>query len=196
MMKSVTMVTGNLGKWKVASDIFEKYNVELFHEKMDTPEIQSYDVEEVSKYSAIYAASKLNRSVIKSDVGYYIKSLNGFPGPFLRYINTYLTSEEILKLMEDKKDRTILLKECLTFATPNGSIKQFVNEEEATIAKEALGEGTTFDRIVIFKGDKLPKSMNSEEDNYKHFEETLVIYRKMAKYLEGVDLNDSKTKND
>lgn len=195
-MKSVTMVTGNLGKWKVASDIFEKYNVALFHEKMDTPEIQSYDVEEVSKYSAIYAASKLNRPVIKSDVGYYIKSLNGFPGPFLRYINTYLTSEEILKLMEDKKDRTILLKECLTFATPNGFIKQFVNEEEATIAKEALGKGTTFDRIVIFKGDKLSKSMNSEEENYKHFEETLIIYRKMAKYLEGVDLNDSKIKND
>lgn len=196
MMKSVTMVTGNLGKWKVASDIFKKYNVELLHEKMDTPEIQSYNVEEVSKYSAIIAASKLNRPVIKSDVGYYIKSLNGFPGPFLRYINTYLTSEEILRLMENKEDRTILLKECLTFATPNGLVKQFVNEEKATIAKKVFGKGTTFDRIVILKGDKLPKSMNNEEKNYQHFEETLVIYDKMAKYLEGVDLYDSEIKND
>lgn len=195
-MKSVTMVTGNLGKWRIASDIFKKYNVELLHEKMDTPEIQDHNVEEVSKYSAIYAANKLNTPVIKSDVGYYIEALNGFPGPFLRYINDYLTSEEVLKLMEDKENRIILLKECLTFATPGGLVKQFVNIEKATISESAMGSGTTFDRIVIFKGDNLPKSMNSEEKNYKHFEESLIIYDKMAKYLEGIDIDDSKIKND
>lgn len=187
-MKKVTMVTGNLGKWKIASDIFEKYHIELLHEKMDTPEIQSHNVEDVSKYSAIYAANKLNKPVIKSDVGYYIESLNGFPGPFLRYVNDYLTSEEILKLMENKENRTVLLKECLTFATPDGKIKQFVNVEKAVISKYAMGDGTTFDRIVIFEGDSLPKSMNSEEENYKHFEESLIIYDKMAKYLEKLEI--------
>ena len=186
-MKQVTMVTGNMGKWRVASDIFKKYHVELLHHKMDTPEIQSYDVEEVSMYSAQYAAKKLNKAVIKSDVGYYIPSLNGFPGPFLRYINHYLTSEEILRLMKDKNDRSIILKECLTFATPSGKTKQFINEEVATISTKVFGEGTTFDKIVIFKGDKLPKSMNTEEDNYAHFEETLIIYNKMANYLEKID---------
>lgn len=181
------MVTGNMGKWKIASDIFKKYNVKLLHYKMDTPEIQSFDIEEVSKYSALYAAKELNKSVIKSDVGYYISSLNGFPGPFLKYINHYLTSEEIIKIMRGKKNRNIILKECLTFATPSGKTKQFINEEVATIATKAYGEGTTFDRIVIFKGDKLPKSMNTDEENYKHFEEKLIIYDKMAKYLERVD---------
>lgn len=186
-MKNITMVTGNIGKWKIASEIFKKYNVKLLRKKMDTPEIQAYNVEEVSKYSAQYAANKLNCAVIKSDVGYYIEELNGFPGPFLRYINNYLTSEQILNLMEGKENRTIILKECLTFATPNGKIKQFVNIEKATISKEAMGTGTTFDRIVIFDGDKFPKSMNSEEKNYKHFEETLIIYDKMAKYLERIE---------
>lgn len=84
LMKNVTMVTGNMGKWKVASDIFKKYDIELLHEKMDTPEIQSHDVEDVSKYSAIYAANKLNKAVIKSDVGYFIEALNGFPGPLFK----------------------------------------------------------------------------------------------------------------
>lgn len=78
------------------------------------------------------------------------------------------------------------LKECLTFATPSGEVKQFVNIEKATISREAMGEGATFDRIVIFKGDSLPKSMNSVEDNYKHFEESLDIYNKMALYLEKI----------
>lgn len=185
-MKKVTMVTGNMGKWKVASDIFKKYNVELEHVKMNTPEIQSHYVEEVSKYSAEYAASKLNEAVIKSDVGYYIEDLGGFPGPFLRYANDMLKSEDVLKMMENKENRKILLKECLTFACPGKKTKQFINVEEASISLKAEGEGTTFDRIVIFKGQEKPKSLNTEEENYKHFEESLLIYDEAAKYIEEV----------
>ena len=184
-MKQVTMVTGNLGKLKVAKEIFKAYNIELLHEKMDTFEIQSMDVCEVSKYSALYASKKLNKDVIKSDVGYYIEELNGFPGPFLRYINETLTSSDIIKMMEGKTNRKIILKECLTYASKDGKIKQFINEEEATISNKPYGIGTTFDKIVIFKEDTLPKSMKTEEENYKHFEKTLTIYNKMAEYLES-----------
>ena len=186
-MKEVIMVTGNLGKWEIAKEIFEKYEVNLSQEKIDTPEIQSENVEEVSKYSAEYAAKLLNKPVIKSDVGYYINALGGFPGPFLKYINGMLDSEDIINMMKNKTDRTIFLKECLTFATPTGKIKQFVNVEEATISTVAMGEGTTFDKIIIFKGDINPKSMNSEIENFNHFKDTLIIYDNMAKYLEGVD---------
>lgn len=185
-MKKVTMITGNMGKWKIASNIFSKFNVELDHIKMDTPEIQSESVEEVSKYSAEYASKKLNLAVIKSDVGYYIESLGGFPGPFVKYINNMLTSEDILKMMEGKEKRKILLKECLTFAAPNKETKQFINIEEATLSLTAEGEGSSFDRIVVFKGENHPKSLNTEEENYRHFEATLEIYDEAAKYIEGV----------
>ncbi len=120
----------------------------------------------------------------------YIKSLNGFPGPFLKYINEMLTSEEILEMMKDKKDRTIYLKECLTYATPDGFIKQFLNIEEAKISNQAMGIGSTFDRIVIFKGDKYPKAMNNEEKNIEHFKSQLSIYDDMAKFLMEVKENE------
>ncbi len=184
-MKKVVMITGNIGKWKIAKDIFSKYNIILEQEKIDTPEIQDYDVMEVSKYSALYAANKLKKDVIKSDVGYYIESLGGFPGPFLKYINGMLTSDEILKMMRGKKNRTILLKECLTYANPDGIIKQFVSIEKARISLKAYGEGSTFDKIVIFENDELPKSMNSEEKNFEHFKNQLDIYDQMANYLMG-----------
>ncbi len=189
-MKKVTMVTGNTGKWQIASNIFKKHNVDLRQAKIETPEIQAYDVEEVSKYSAIYAAQKLETNVIKSDVGYYIEDLHGFPGVFVKYINNMLDSEDILKMMKDKKNRTIYLKECLTFATPEGKIKQFLQVEKATIYKEAMGNGTTFDKIVVLKGDKLPKSMNSEDKNLKHFEEQLKIYDEMARFIEEEQENE------
>jgi len=53
-----------------------------------------------------------------------------------------------------------------------------------------MGDGSAFDRIVIFENDELPKSMNSEEKNFKHFEESLVLYDQMAKYLEGIEIDD------
>lgn len=182
-MNEIIMVTGNNGKYKVANDIFNKKGLNLIQEKIETPEIQSYNVEDVSAYSAIYAAKKINKAVIKSDVGYFIPALKGFPGPFVKYINGMLTSEEILKLMENKADRTIILKECLTYATPTGGTKQFINEEKATIALNAYGSGSTFDRIVIFEGQELPKSMNTDEENLEHFKKSLKLYDDMAEYL-------------
>lgn len=185
-MKEVTMVTGNKGKWEIANDIFTRKNIKLFQEKIETPEIQAYSVEEVSAYSAQYAAKKINKPVIKSDVGYFIPALNGFPGPFVKYINGMLTSEEILKMMEGKENRTIFLKECLTYATPDGKIKQFVNEEVARVSDKAYGEGSSFDRIVILDGQELPKSMNTPEKNFEHFKKSLVIYDQIADYINNL----------
>ena len=89
-------------------------------------------------------------------------------------------------MMEGKTNRKIILKECLTYASKDGKIKQFINEEEATLSNKPYGSGTTFDKIVIFKEDTFPKSMNKDEKNYKHFEKTLTIYNKMAEYLENL----------
>ena len=33
-MQEITLVTGNLGKWKITKDIFDKYNINLLHEKL------------------------------------------------------------------------------------------------------------------------------------------------------------------
>ncbi|MBR2587721.1 MAG: NUDIX domain-containing protein [Bacilli bacterium] len=184
--KEIIMVTGNSGKYKIAKDIFIEKGLNLIQEKIETPEIQSYNVEDVSAYSALYAAKELNKPVIKSDVGYFIPALNGFPGPFVKYINGMLSSEGILKLMENKTDRTIFLKECLTYATPTGEIKQFINEEKASIALSAYGTGSAFDRIVIFEGQEMPKSMNSDEENLEHFKKSLKVYEDVAEYLKNL----------
>ena len=105
----VTFVTGNMGKWEIGRDIFARYGLELAQAKMETPEIQSLDVTEVAAYSAQYAAKKLNTPVIKSDVGYYIPALGGFPGPFIKYINQTLSDKDLLRLMKGVKDRSMII---------------------------------------------------------------------------------------
>lgn len=94
-----------------------------------------------------------------------------------------LTSEDILNMMKTKNNRKIYLKECITYAEPNGFTKEFINVEEATLATKEAGNGSTFDKTVIFVGEKHPKSLNSEKENLKHFKKALVIYDECAKFL-------------
>ena len=185
-MKKVTYVTGNLAKITSARQVLEPLGFEVEQVKIETPELQNDSIEEIAKYSAKWASEELKCNVIKNDSGLCIEALNGFPGPFVKYINGMLSSEEILKLMENKTDRTIFLKECLTYATPTGEIKQFINEEKASIALNVYGTGSAFDRIVIFEGQEMPKSMNSDEENLEHFKKSLKIYEDMAEYLKNL----------
>ena len=62
-------------------------------------------------------------------------------------------------MMKTKNNRKIYLKECLTYAESNGFTKEFINVEEATLADKETGNGSTFDKILILKGDNHPKSL-------------------------------------
>ena len=84
---------------------------------------------------------------------------------------------------KNKNNRKIYLKECLTYAEPNGFTKEIINVEEATLATKEAGNGSTFDKILILKGDNHPKSLNSEKENIKHLKKALVIYDECAKFL-------------
>lgn len=181
-MKEIVMVTGNIGKWKIASDIFEKSNVNLLQEKIDTPEIQSSEVEEVSLFSAKFASEILGKAVIKSDVGYYIEELGGFPGPFVKFINEMLKPEDLLKMMEGKK-RKVILKECLTYYEPSGKYKQFISINEAEITDYKEGSGSTFDQILILKGFNKPKGTYDDSINIDYFKNNLKIYEQAAEYI-------------
>ena len=64
------------------------------------------------------------------------------------------------------------------------SFSLFLNEEKTSIALDVYGIGLAFDRIVVFEGQKLPKSMNTDEENLEHFKKNLKIYEYIAEYLE------------
>jgi XTP/dITP diphosphohydrolase len=179
----VTFVTGNDGKYEIARDIFSQYGVDLLQDTMDAPEIQSLSVEEVAKYSAEYAAHKLNKAVIKSDVGYYIPALNGFPGPFIKFINQYLTAEKILNLMSKETDRKLIIRECVVLAVPGRESKSFTHEHIAKISECADGSGSPIDQVMILDGFLNTRGASSEKDVVEYFKKSLKLYHEVAQYL-------------
>src|SRR3989344_8620350 len=99
MKKDLYFITGNKNKFEFAEKFFKKSEANnyfnLIQLAVSTPEIQSDSVEQIALYSAQWAYDQLKKPVIKSDAGLYIEALRGFPGPFMKYINDWLSQGDL-----------------------------------------------------------------------------------------------------
>ncbi len=166
-MQKVIFITGNEYKYAQAKAALAGTDIELIRQKLDTPEIQSTNIEEVAAFSSHWAAKELNQPVIVSDVGYYFQGLNGFPGPFIKYVNQWFTAEDYLKLLENKKDRIVLVKQCLSFCSPGEKPINFLGQVQGTISKNIGTVGvwkTPINQIFIPDGyTKIVGELSVEE---------------------------------
>jgi XTP/dITP diphosphohydrolase len=183
MSKIVTFVTGNETKFEIAKSIFLEYEITLVQEKIDTPEIQDLDVENVAKYSAINVSNELQKSIIVNDVGYYIPALNGFPGSFLKFANDWFNSNQILELMKNKTDRRLIIRDCLAYCEVGKEPITMMFENECNLANEAEGSGSTFDNLIIRKGLNKVQSLYTHQEMLEYWNNHLEHYHKLANYL-------------
>lgn len=152
MSITLAFITKNKDKWNIGKNVLSQYGVELIQVSLETPEIQNENVEEIAEYSATFAANNLNAPVIKTDAGYYIEALNGFPGPYVKYINKWLKPSEIIKMMEGKENRKVMIKETIALAYPDGKFEIFNSETFGVIVETAQGTGSTFDQVLQRNG--------------------------------------------
>ncbi|MEM0201130.1 MAG: non-canonical purine NTP pyrophosphatase [Candidatus Micrarchaeaceae archaeon] len=96
------MVTTNKNKFLTMKRDFKKYSIDLEHISLSLPEIQSYNVDEIigGKLSAAYKHVK--KPCIVHDSGFFIPSLNGFPGALVHPILDKIDIDGILKLVDGK----------------------------------------------------------------------------------------------
>ena len=157
-------ITENNRKIESARKICQNTNIEIEQIKIDTPEIQGINSAEIAKYSAKFAGERLGKPVVKLDVSFHINALNGFPGPFIKYINQWLKPEQILKMMEGVKDRACYWVDSLAYFN-DGQLEVFTTKEEGTIANEVIGEnGWGMDKIFIPKNQIKTKAELSDQE--------------------------------
>ncbi len=151
-IKTIIFVTGN--KFKLA--VSQKYlkPIKVLGKKINNlPEIQHHDVREIAKFSAQLAANKLNKPLIVSDAGFYIESLNGFPGPYIRFCEEHLGVDGFLKLMQGIKNRKAKFIDATVFCEPGKEPIVFVGETKGKIAYQKSGKyGWGVDSIFIPDG--------------------------------------------
>ncbi|MBI5679407.1 MAG: XTP/dITP diphosphatase [Methanobacterium sp.] len=166
VVRVIKFITGNEQKVKEAKGIFEKFGIELEHIDLGYPEIQG-DLEDVAKYGAKYAASKLKGPVIVEDAGLFIKALNWFPGTYSSYVQETLTNKGILKLMNDVEDRYAEFRSVVGYCTPKSEPEIFLGTVSGHIAyKEHGNHGFAYDPLFIPKGyDKTFGELETSKKN-------------------------------
>lgn len=128
----------NKFKFQNALDFFEKQGVVLEQKFLQLDEIQSESGEEIALHKVRDAFTALGNPVFVNDASWHIPALGGFPGPYMKYIVEWLSENDILRLMQDKQDRTIILKDVIAYKDKDAE-KVFVNEIRGQLL--ALPEG-------------------------------------------------------
>jgi len=152
---------------KEIESILSSYYITVETAKIKKYEIQSEELEEVAKESALKAYHLLQRPLFVEDSGLFIKALNGFPGPYSSYTYKKIGLDGILKLMSGEKNRDAEFVSQIAYINQSGVIKLCRGVCEGIIAEEAKGsEGFGFDPIFIPKGHtKTFAEMSVDEKN-------------------------------
>jgi len=101
-MSNVVFVTGNANKAKYFSQLV---GLDIEHQPVDVPEIQSLDLPEIVEYKARVAYEKLKKPVIIEDTRFVIERLGKLPGPFIKWFEKELGLEQICRLVDEDGDR-------------------------------------------------------------------------------------------
>ncbi len=181
----IHFLTGNKLKLQIARNILKQYDIIVKQKNIDIDEIQSFNGEEISIKAAKEASKMLRLPVIKSDVSYEIPALNNFPGPFVKFVNQYLTAEQILRLLEGSKNRRINIIEYLTYAIPTGDVYVFKHIDKCKITTKIFNhkKGSTFDKIIIRPGYNVTQNMMTKRELSEYFKKQTFTYHKLGLFL-------------
>ncbi len=161
----ILYVTSNQNKFRYGVRRLEKYELDLVQETMDFVEIQSESIEEIARHKGVQAFELLKKPLLVNDSGWNIPALNGFPGPYMSYIENWFEAEIFLDLMRSVDDRKIILTEVLCYVDEERSMA-FESSIEGTILTE-MWTGTaekTLDRLISFRGDGMSLGECREKD--------------------------------
>lgn len=153
-MKKVYFVTGNDYKYKTARKRLteSEYNLPLGREEVEVTEIQSRSLEEIALNKVQKAYKALEKPVLVTDSGLFIKKYNGFPGPYTHYVQDTLGLEGLLKLV--KKPTPARVEQTVAYKDKNHE-KTFTSGKDGKLITEKKGEnGFFFDYIFELENGK------------------------------------------
>ena len=104
----VFLVTSNIGKFKEAKLVMERYGVTIQHLAIEKPEIQADSIKEISEHAAKVILKQYDKEILVEDAGLFVEALNGFPGPYSSYVMRTIGCQGILRLLKNETKRAIL----------------------------------------------------------------------------------------
>ena len=180
-MEEIVFVTHNKGKIESAKRELKNVDFKIFEYDLDEP--RSDDIKYISKYKVMEAYEIVKKPCISLDSGFWIDELDGFPRAFVNFTLDTIGINGILKLMEQKDNRSCRFTECLSYYDGK-NIYQFMGKHEGTLTKEILGNDSAkkwSDLWYIFKPEGYEKTLAQMTDSER---ENRVKYNSISAFTE------------
>jgi len=119
--------------------------------KIEIPEIQSLNLDEVITEKAKTAYKLIKKPVLVEDVSLQMKALKGLPGTFIKFFLNTLGTEGTVALVKNKKTDTKVTDAIAIYDGKN--LKVFKGTVYGTLSPKNRGSyGFGFDKVFIPKG--------------------------------------------
>lgn len=173
-------VSMNEGKIKEAR---EALGIEIEIEKIKLEEIQSLDLEEIVRKKAEYAFKLIKKPLMVDDVGLFFDVWDGFPGPFIKFMEDIVGYDKVLRMLSGEKNRRVVIRS--TIGLHDGKkIHIFQGEVRGTFQKEARGSfGWGFDPYFVPDGHQETFAQMGPERKHKISHRGLAL-KKLRTFLE------------
>lgn len=152
-MRTLLFCTGNHEKFLNAAHAARKYDIKLEQRELTIDEIQSEDAEAIVRDKLQKAYELVRQPVVVTDDSWEIPALNGFPGPYMKSINHWLSPEDYLRLTKPLADRRIFLIQRVGF-TDGATTKILTAKTGGTLLTDIKGDyGLANHKLVSMDGD-------------------------------------------
>lgn len=180
----LTFITANAGKAKYLSDYF---HIPIAHIKLDLPEIQSMDLQEIVKDKAQRAFDIVKKPVLVEDVSLIFKSLNKLPGPFIKWFLDSLGNDGLCKLVDKLENREAYAEVKFALCDEYG-VKIFSGTRKGTISDIPRGNaGFGWDSIFIPQGYHKTWAEMSDQEKHETSMRKIAL-KSVKKYLEQYEI--------
>jgi len=153
--KVAYFVTSNIHKFQEARRVLSEYGIATAKLRVGAVEIQDDSLENIAKYSVLDAVKNCGLPVFVEDAGLFVEALQGFPGPYSRYVYDTVGVDGILKLMKNIENRAAYFMSVIAFGSPEEPTVCFVGKVEGKHSLQRRGTaGFGYDPIVVpLEGD-------------------------------------------
>ncbi|MCA9488110.1 MAG: non-canonical purine NTP pyrophosphatase [Nanoarchaeota archaeon] len=158
---TLKFITGNPNKFREAKQILG--NVEKI--AMELPEIQEINAKKIIEYKLQEAMKTQKGEFFCEDTSLYINSLNGLPGPLIKWFLESMKTEGIYRMASFSSDRSATAKTIIGYTNRN-EIRYFEGKIDGEIVAPKGETNFGWDPIFLPKGYmKTFAQMTPEEKN-------------------------------
>ena len=174
-------ITGNNGKFIEAKADLDP--IQIDQKELDLVEIQSLDVKEVIEKKLNEASKFIKGEYFVEDVSLGLDSLNGFPGPLIKWFVKAVGQAEIYDICKVKNNFTATAIATIGYSDGD-EIKFFQGEIKGQIVSPKGESGFGWDPIFVPNGfEKTFAEMTPEEKN--KISHRGIAVRKFKEFLEA-----------